>query len=127
MPRHLRRGGGGSAAVAEPARTPQPAFGADGLVTAVLQDAATGAVLTVAHMNREAWEETLRTGMAVFWSRSRQTLWRKGETSGNVMRVVSVALDCDADAVLLRAEPAGPACHTGATSCFFTDVPLAPG
>lgn len=112
--------------MAEPDAALTPSFGADGLVTAVAQDAQTGAVLTVAHMNREAWEETLRTGMAVFWSRSRGSLWRKGETSGHVMKVVGIALDCDADAVLLRVEPAGPACHTGATSCFFTDVPVSP-
>jgi phosphoribosyl-AMP cyclohydrolase len=112
--------------VAEPSAGLEPRFGADGLVTVVAQDAASGAVLTVAHMNRDAWDETLRTGMAVFWSRSRRRLWRKGETSGNVMRVTAVRLDCDADAVLLLVDPAGPACHTGATSCFFTDVPVPP-
>lgn len=111
--------------MADPGAAGEPRFGADGLVTAVVQDAATGAVLTVAHMNREAWAQTLSTGMAVFWSRSRGRIWRKGETSGNVMRVTGVRLDCDADAVLLLVDPAGPACHTGARSCFFTDVPLA--
>ena len=113
--------------MADQPAVPVPSFGADGLITAVVQDAHTGAVLTVAHMNREAWDETLRTGMAVFWSRSRRSLWRKGETSGNTMTVVGVALDCDADAVLLRVEPAGPACHTGNISCFFTDVPVPRG
>ena len=102
-----------------------PRFGADGLVTAVVQDDATGAVLMVAHMNEEAWRRTLATGQAWFWSRSRAQLWEKGATSGNRMRVVEVRLDCDADAVLLRVEPSGPACHTGETSCFFTTVETA--
>ncbi len=88
------------------------------LVTAVVQDAATGQVLMVAHMNRAAYATTLATGRATFWSRSRGRLWEKGETSGNTMRVVEVRVDCDGDAVLLRVEPAGPACHTGARSCF---------
>lgn len=102
----------------------EPRYGPDGLVTAVAQDASDGAVLMVAHMNREAWELTLRTGEAHFWSRSRQSLWRKGETSGNVLRVTAVRLDCDTDAVLLQCHPDGPACHTGARTCFFTDVPM---
>lgn len=101
----------------------RPAFGDDGLVTAIAQDADSGEVLMVAHMNEEAWEATLRDGYATFWSRSRDALWRKGETSGNTMRVRSISIDCDGDAVLLRVDPAGPACHTGARSCFFTDVP----
>jgi phosphoribosyl-AMP cyclohydrolase len=100
-----------------------PAFRADGLVTAVVQDASSGEVLMVAHMNAAAWEATQRTGEAHFWSRSRQRLWRKGETSGNVLGVREIRLDCDADAVLLRVDAAGPACHTGARSCFFTAVP----
>ena len=103
---------------------PLPVFGADGLVPAIVQDARSGAVLMLAHMNREAWEETLRTGMATFWSRSRGELWRKGASSGNTMQVRAVRLDCDRDTVLLDVDPAGPACHTGATSCFFEDVPL---
>ena len=102
----------------------QPAFGADGLVTAVVQDVNSGAVLMVAHMNAEAWQRTLDTGLATFWSRSRARLWVKGETSGHHMHVRSVRLDCDADSVLLVVEPSGPACHTGAPSCFFTDVVL---
>lgn len=99
-----------------------PAFAANGLVTAVVCDARSGDVLMVAHMDRRAWEETLRTGLATFYSRSRRQLWRKGATSGNLMRVLRVRLDCDADAVLLDVDCAGPACHTGARSCFFVDV-----
>jgi len=88
-----------------------------GLVTVVAQDARTGAVLMVAHADREALERTLATGEMHYRSRSRG-LWRKGDTSGNVQRVVSLSADCDGDAVLARIEPAGPACHTGETSCF---------
>lgn len=100
----------------------RPRFGADGLVPAVVQDAGTGAVLMLAYMNDEAWQRMLRTGQAWFWSRSRNELWEKGATSGNRMAVVEVRLDCDDDSVLLRVDPAGPACHTGKTSCFFTVV-----
>ena len=100
----------------------QPRFGADGLVPAVVQDAATGAVLMLAYMNDVAWQRTLQTRQAWFWSRSRGELWEKGATSGNRMNVVEVRLDCDDDSVLLRVEPTGPACHTGETSCFFTVV-----
>lgn len=89
----------------------------NGLVTVVAQDAATGAVLMVAHADREAMERTLATGEMHYRSRTRG-LWHKGATSGNVQRVVSLATDCDGDAVLARVVPAGPACHTGATSCF---------
>lgn len=96
----------------------EPRFGDHGLITAVIQDAQTQRVLMVAQMNREAWEATLRTRLATFWSRSRQQLWVKGETSGNRLHVESVELDCDADSVLLRVHPDGPACHTGTTSCF---------
>lgn len=103
---------------------PQPRFGPDGLVPAIAQDATTGAVLTLAYMNRDAWEATLRTRHATFWSRSRSELWEKGATSGNTLHVHSIKLDCDSDAVLLLVDPAGPACHTGATSCFFEDVSL---
>jgi phosphoribosyl-AMP cyclohydrolase len=101
----------------------EPRFDAAGLVPAVVQDRATGEVLMVAHMNRDAWNRTLATRHAWFWSRSRGELWEKGASSGNVMDVVEVRLDCDADTVLLRVDPAGPACHTGARSCFFTTVP----
>ena len=97
-------------------------FDGGGLVPVVAQDAATGDVLTLAYANREALEETLATGEAHFYSRSRQELWRKGTTSGNTQRVVEVRLDCDGDAVLYRVEPRGPACHTGETTCFFTTL-----
>ena len=100
----------------------RPRFTADGLVPAVVQDADSGDVLMLAYMNEEAWERTVATGRAWFWSRSRAQLWEKGATSGNRMAVVEARLDCDDDAVLLRVHPAGPACHTGATSCFFTGV-----
>ncbi len=96
------------------------AWSADGLVPAVAQDAASGEVLMVAWMNREALERTVQTGEAHYWSRSRRALWRKGETSGHVQRVVEVRLDCDADTVLLTVESvAGIACHTGRRRCFF--------
>ncbi|HET7668886.1 MAG TPA: phosphoribosyl-AMP cyclohydrolase [Burkholderiales bacterium] len=92
----------------------------EGLVAAVAQDAATGRVLTVAWMNREALEQTARTKQAVYWSRSRKRLWRKGEESGHVQNVRELRLDCDADAVLLSVEQVGGiACHTGRQSCFF--------
>lgn len=96
-----------------------PSYDAAGLVTAVVQDTRTGAVLMVAHMDAEALEATMRTGLAHFHSRSRGRLWMKGEESGNTMRVAELRVDCDQDAVLLLVEPAGPACHTGATSCFY--------
>jgi phosphoribosyl-AMP cyclohydrolase len=91
-----------------------------GLVAAIAQDARSGTVLTLAWMNREALAETARTGQAVYWSRSRNRLWRKGEESGHVQKVREVRLDCDADAVLLQVEQAGGiACHTGHERCFF--------
>jgi phosphoribosyl-AMP cyclohydrolase len=91
-----------------------------GLIAAVTQDHKTGRVLTVAWMNREALEQTVKTKQAVYWSRSRNKLWRKGEESGHVQKLVELRLDCDADAVLLRVEQAGGiACHTGRESCFF--------
>ena len=93
-------------------------FGADGLAPAVVRDAADGAVLMLAWMDREALDATLATGDVHFHSRSRGRLWRKGETSGNVLRVVDIAADCDADALLVTAEPAGPTCHRGTRSCF---------
>ncbi|MBW8874697.1 MAG: bifunctional phosphoribosyl-AMP cyclohydrolase/phosphoribosyl-ATP diphosphatase HisIE [Acidobacteria bacterium] len=89
-----------------------------GLIPVVVQDVNSGAVLMQAFANREAVELTLSTGQAHFWSRSRQALWRKGETSGNVLRVVEVTADCDADSLLVRALPAGPACHRGTRTCF---------
>ena len=94
-------------------------FDENGLIPAVVQDARTHRVLTLAYMNRESLAVTLREGRTCFYSRSRRTLWRKGETSGNVQRVVRVTADCDGDALLVEVEPAGPACHTGEESCFF--------
>jgi phosphoribosyl-ATP pyrophosphohydrolase/phosphoribosyl-AMP cyclohydrolase len=94
-------------------------FDGQGLTPAVVQDSDSGQVLMVAYMNRESLERTLATGEVHFWSRSRKTIWRKGETSGNVLRLRSLVADCDFDCLLIRAEPAGPACHTGARSCFF--------
>ncbi|HWD21869.1 MAG TPA: phosphoribosyl-AMP cyclohydrolase [Burkholderiales bacterium] len=92
----------------------------DGLITAIAQDASSGKILMVAWMNREALKETVETNQAVYWSRSRGRLWRKGEESGHVQKVLEVRLDCDADAVLLKVEQAGGiACHTGRESCFF--------
>ncbi len=93
-----------------------------GLVPAVTQDAETGEVLMVAYMNREAFEETLKTGLAHYWSRSRGELWQKGATSGNVQQVKSVKVDCDADTVLLQVTQEGGACHEGYRSCFFREV-----
>jgi phosphoribosyl-AMP cyclohydrolase len=92
----------------------------EGLVTAIAQDAASGKILMVASMNREALKETVETRQAVYWSRSRRKLWRKGEESGHVQKVLEVRLDCDADAVLLKVEQVGGiACHTGRESCFY--------
>lgn len=95
-------------------------FGSDGLLTAVVQEEATRQVLMVGYMDREALRRTLTEGRAVFWSRSRQEYWRKGDTSGHVQYVRGAALDCDADALLLTVEQVGPACHTGAHACFDT-------
>jgi phosphoribosyl-AMP cyclohydrolase len=94
-------------------------FDAAGLVAAIAQQHDTGEVLMLAWMNREAVRETLATGRAVYWSRSRRALWRKGETSGQVQRVIELRLDCDGDALLLRVDQTGVACHTGRRSCFF--------
>ncbi|HZT60505.1 MAG TPA: bifunctional phosphoribosyl-AMP cyclohydrolase/phosphoribosyl-ATP diphosphatase HisIE [Pyrinomonadaceae bacterium] len=96
-------------------------FDERGLVPAIVQDARTREVLTLAYMNEESLRRTLAEGETWFWSRSRSELWHKGATSGNTQRVVSVRLDCDADAVIVLVEPRGPACHTGATSCFHQD------
>jgi phosphoribosyl-AMP cyclohydrolase / phosphoribosyl-ATP pyrophosphohydrolase len=93
-------------------------FDKDGLVPAIVQDARTREVLTLAYMNRESLARTAETGQTWFWSRSRNELWHKGETSGNTQEVVSLASDCDNDAIIVLVEPAGPACHTGARSCF---------
>lgn len=94
-----------------------------GLVTAIAQDAASGEILMVAYMNREAWRKTLETGVACYWSTSRNKLWIKGETSGNTQEVHEIRIDCDADAVLLRVhQRGGAACHEGFASCFFRRV-----
>lgn len=105
----------------EQGTTFQPRFDANGLVTAVVSDRA-GALLMVAHMNADALAATQASGEATFWSRSRARLWKKGETSGNVLRVIEMRVDCDQDAIWLIVDPAGPACHTGATSCFYRRV-----
>lgn len=96
-----------------------PRFDSHGLVTAVAVDNATGRLLMLAHMNAEAIERTRETGFAHFWSRSRGKLWMKGESSGHVLRIVEIRVDCDQDALELRVVPAGPACHTMAPSCFY--------
>jgi phosphoribosyl-ATP pyrophosphohydrolase/phosphoribosyl-AMP cyclohydrolase len=95
------------------------AFDENGLVPCIVQDARTGEVLTLAYMNEEALARTRETGETHFWSRSRNELWHKGETSGNVQRVERLRYDCDADAIVALVEPAGPACHTGERSCFY--------
>src|SRR5438105_9825653 len=94
----------------------------DGFVAAIAQDAATGEVLMVAWMNAEAYDETVRTGRAVYYSRSRGKLWRKGEESGHVQNIRGIYVDCDADAILLKVEQVGVACHEGYRSCFFRQV-----
>lgn len=101
--------------------TLDPNYDAAGLVTAVATDAA-GHLLMVAHMNAEALAATIETGEAHFWSRSRARLWKKGETSGHVLTVRELRVDCDQDAIWLIVDPAGPACHTGAASCFYRRV-----
>jgi len=103
------------------------AYDAAGLIPVVVQDEASGDVLMVAYANREALDRTAQTGLAHFWSRSRGALWRKGETSGNEMRVREVRADCDRDALLMVVDPAGPACHTGTRTCFGDDTPTAAG
>ena len=95
------------------------AYDENGLVPAIVQDAQRGTVLMLAYMNAEALRLTRETGIVHFWSRSRQSLWKKGETSGNTLALVELRIDCDADTVLVRANPAGPTCHTGTTTCFF--------
>ena len=97
----------------------RPRFNADGLITAVAQDADSGEVLMLAWMNAEALQLTLTSGRAVYWSRSRQELWRKGDTSGHTQEIVEVRIDCDQDAVLLKVRQKGGACHTGRPSCFY--------
>jgi phosphoribosyl-AMP cyclohydrolase len=106
-----------------------PRFSSDGLITCVTVAAGDGAVLMLAHMNAEALEKTLETGIVHYWSRSRQSLWRKGDTSGQIQRLVELRVDCDQDALLAVVEVAGDggACHTGARSCFYRRVRLEDG
>jgi len=101
--------------------TMRPAFDRHALIPAIVQDARTGRVLMLGYMNEESFGRTVADREAWFWSRSRRRLWRKGETSGNVLRVRDVRLDCDSDTILVLADPAGPTCHTGATSCFTAE------
>jgi len=114
----------GAAAELEEGATLTPKFDADGLVTCVATDASSGEVLMVAHMNAAALHNTIATGEAWYFSRSRGALWKKGETSGHTQRVVEMRIDCDQDAVWIRVEQAGGACHTGRRSCFYRAVPL---
>jgi phosphoribosyl-AMP cyclohydrolase / phosphoribosyl-ATP pyrophosphohydrolase len=101
-------------------------FDENGLIPAIVQHARTGEVLMLGYMNEEALAQTRETGLVTFWSRSRRTLWRKGETSGNVLRLEALRQDCDGDAILVLAEPAGPTCHTGERSCFYRDADETP-
>jgi phosphoribosyl-AMP cyclohydrolase len=115
----------GSTEAVEEGRALAPKFDADGLVTCVATDATTGELLMVAHMNAEALAKTIESGEAWYFSRSRRRLWRKGESSGHVQRVLEMRVDCDQDAVWIKVEQAGPgACHTGRRSCFYRAVPL---
>ena len=114
----------GAAAELEEGVRLTPKFDANGLVTCVTTDAASGDVLMVAHMNAEALAKTVATGEAWYFSRSRRALWRKGETSGHIQRVVEIRVDCDQDAVWLKVEQVAGACHTGRHSCFYRAVPL---
>lgn len=104
-----------------------PKYDASGLLTAVVVDHVTGDVLVVAHMNAEALAATLSSGKVHFWSRSRGKLWMKGETSGHILSVSAILVDCDQDALVIRAVPAGPTCHTGATSCFYRQIDASEG
>ena len=100
----------------------RPKFNADGLIAAIVQDATSHEVLMLAWMNEEALQATLKTGRATYWSRSRQELWIKGESSGHAQTVLEILVDCDQDAVLLKVEQTGAACHTGRKSCFYRKV-----
>jgi phosphoribosyl-AMP cyclohydrolase / phosphoribosyl-ATP pyrophosphohydrolase len=104
-----------------------PAFDRQSLIPAIVQDAHSGQVLMLGYMNQESYERTLADGEVWFWSRSRSRLWKKGETSGNVLKLRSVRIDCDGDTILVQADPAGPTCHTNAVSCFFTETLAADG
>jgi phosphoribosyl-AMP cyclohydrolase len=119
----------GSKAELEEGSILSPRFGADGLVTCITMDAATGEILMVAHMNPEALAKTLETGEAWYWSRSRGELWHKGATSGQVQTVLEIRVDCDQDALLLKVKVAGDGgcCHTGRRSCFYRKVEMPEG
>ena len=117
----------GSTREVEEGRALAPKFDADGLLTCVTTDVASGDVLMVAHMNAQALARTIESGEAWYFSRSRQQLWRKGETSGHVQRVVEMRTDCDQDAVWIRVEQTGAACHTGRQSCFYRKVEAGAG
>ncbi|MEZ5693571.1 MAG: phosphoribosyl-AMP cyclohydrolase [Altererythrobacter sp.] len=108
-----------TAAEREGGSTFAPKYDANGLICAVVCNAGSSEVLMVAYMNEEALQLTVDSGIAHFYSRSRQALWKKGETSGNTLSVVEILVDCDQDALVLKVIPAGPTCHTGATSCFY--------
>ena len=97
-------------------------FDSNGLIPAIVQDSRTKDVLMMAWMNAESLRLTMETGETVFWSRSRQEIWHKGATSGNVQKVVEICVDCDADTLLVLVEPAGPACHTGERTCFYRNI-----
>jgi phosphoribosyl-AMP cyclohydrolase len=99
-----------------------PRYDANGLITAICTDAASGVVLMLAHMNADALAQTLETGKATFWSRSRTRIWVKGEESGNWLTIVEARMDCDQDAIWLKCDAAGPACHTGEQSCFYRRI-----
>ena len=101
---------------------PEIKFDSNGLIPAIVQDAETNQVLMLAYMNEESLRLTLEKGETVFWSRSRGELWHKGETSGNIQKVIEVRVDCDADTLLILVHPAGPACHTGNQTCFYRSI-----
>ena len=101
-------------------------FDSNGLIPAIVQDSKTQEVLMLAFMNAESLQLTLERGETYFWSRSRSELWHKGETSGNIQKVREISLDCDADTLLIRVEPKGPACHTGQQTCFYRNIERAP-
>ena len=104
----------------------QVAFGDDGLVPVIAQRAATGEVLMFAWMNRQTLEQTLSSGHVTYWSRSRKKIWRKGEESGHTQRLIEAWIDCDGDVLLMKVEQIGPACHTGAPTCFFRQAKIDP-
>jgi phosphoribosyl-AMP cyclohydrolase len=97
-------------------------YDANGLIPAIVQDAETKEVLMLAYMNAESLRKTMETSETVFWSRSRGELWHKGATSGNIQKVIEIKVDCDADTLLVLVNPAGPACHTGETNCFYREL-----